>query len=94
MAAVPHTEGPRGRDIDEAGELQELFLWQLLDVGGVLPDERREAVEDELADVFIHCLNFAAAAGMDVPAAIHRKIDKNEPRYEKPRKAGLFSGAA
>jgi NTP pyrophosphatase (non-canonical NTP hydrolase) len=71
----------------EAAELLELFLW----VGEEGEDEvmaaRRDDVEAELADVLIQCLNFANATGVDVLAAVDRKIQSNEQRYpvEKAR---------
>jgi NTP pyrophosphatase (non-canonical NTP hydrolase) len=67
----------------EAAELQELFLWQPVQDEPALLEHRREAIEDELADVLILALNFAAAAGIDVLQAINAKIDKNEVKYPK-----------
>lgn len=49
---------------------------------------RREEVEAELADVVIQCLNFATATGIDVLAAVARKIDLNEARYSVAKAKG------
>jgi NTP pyrophosphatase (non-canonical NTP hydrolase) len=64
----------------EAAELQQVFLW--------LDDDQCEAVEyntvdaaDELADVTIYCLNMARALGVDLAAAIERKMTKNARKY-------------
>lgn len=65
----------------EAGELQELFLWQRPADERALLARRRPEIEDELADVLIHCLNFASAGDIDVIRAIERKIETNEQRY-------------
>jgi len=65
----------------EAGELLDLFLWSPPRSEGEVLEGRRDAVEEELADVLIHCLNFASAAEIDVLAAIERKVDKNAQRY-------------
>jgi NTP pyrophosphatase (non-canonical NTP hydrolase) len=65
----------------EAAELQELFLWQSVDDEPALLEQRRGAVEDELADVLILALNFAAASDIDVLRALDAKIDKNEAKY-------------
>jgi NTP pyrophosphatase (non-canonical NTP hydrolase) len=65
----------------EAAELQELMLWQRTEHEQALLAHRREDVEDELADVLIQCLNFAAVAEIDVLAAIDRKVDKNARKY-------------
>ena len=65
----------------EAGELQELLLWQRVEDEDALLRGRRDDIEDELADVLIQCLNFAAAAEIDVLSVIDRKIDKNADKY-------------
>lgn len=71
----------------EAGELLELFLWATGEGDEDALTSQRPAVEAELADVFIQCLNFANATGIDVLAAVNRKIEVNEERYpvEKAR---------
>ncbi|HEV7493364.1 nucleotide pyrophosphohydrolase [Baekduia sp.] len=71
----------------EAAELQELFLWSQTGGAEVLAD-RRQAVEDELADVLIQCLNFANATGIDVEAAVRRKIADNGRRYPAEKARG------
>jgi NTP pyrophosphatase (non-canonical NTP hydrolase) len=72
----------------EVGELQELFLWQPIEHERELLQNSREAIEDELADVFIQALNFALAADIDVAAVINQKITKNERRYPKETSRG------
>jgi NTP pyrophosphatase (non-canonical NTP hydrolase) len=67
----------------EAAELQELFLWQRSEDETALLEQRREEIEDELADVLILALNFADAARIDVLQTIDAKIDKNEAKYPK-----------
>jgi len=65
----------------EAAELQELFLWRdAADSTDVLA-ERRHDVEAELADVLIHCLNFARLAGIDIESAVLAKVDANARKY-------------
>src|SRR6476646_891138 len=65
----------------ESAELQEHFLWRSVADEVELLSDQRQAIEDELADVVIHCLNFATIAEIDIVAAIERKIDENELRY-------------
>ncbi len=65
----------------EAAELQEQFLWRSVNEESQLLSRQREAIEDELADILIHCLNFAAIAEIDIVAAIETKIDQNEVRH-------------
>jgi NTP pyrophosphatase (non-canonical NTP hydrolase) len=70
----------------EAGELLELFLW--VDDEDEAVSSQPSDVEAELADVFIQCLNFANATGMDVVDAIERKIRLNEKRYPADKVRG------
>jgi dCTP diphosphatase len=71
----------------EAAELLELFLWSSPESEAEILESRRGDVEAELADVMIQCLNFAAATGIDLLAAMARKIDENAEKYpvEKAR---------
>jgi dCTP diphosphatase len=60
----------------EAGELLALFRWDQ----DALGDDRRK-VEDEVADVLLGLLRFADVAGIDLPAAGSRKLEKNASKY-------------
>lgn len=67
----------------EAAELMEPFQWlegeqchQLL-----ADPARKEAIEDELADVAIYALQFANRADIDLAGAISRKMAKNALKY-------------
>jgi NTP pyrophosphatase (non-canonical NTP hydrolase) len=72
----------------EAAELQETLLW-LDDAGeGRAVDERRQRLEEELADILIHCANFASAAGIDISAALAAKFDLNEQKYPVDKARG------
>lgn len=63
----------------EAGELLELFLFsQPHDGGQRVLLEKRESVEDELADCFFWVLCFANTASVDLAKALHRKFSTNE----------------
>lgn len=67
----------------EAAELMEPFQWLEGDQGSelMLDDKKREAVEDELADVMIYALQFANRGGIDLTFAINRKMAKNAEKY-------------
>ena len=69
--------------VTEAAELLDLF--RFLDEEqqmAVLADaEQRERVEHELADVFFFLLRFAQRFGVDLAAALERKIAVNDERY-------------
>jgi NTP pyrophosphatase (non-canonical NTP hydrolase) len=62
----------------EAGELLEHFQWtnpsftELSD---------REAVAEEVADVFIYCLLFFKYLGVDIERTVAKKIAKNEIKH-------------
>lgn len=57
----------------EAAELLEHFQW----------DDRFDegALQEELADVMCYCMLLADRLDIDLKAAIHDKIDKNEAKY-------------
>lgn len=67
----------------EAAELMEHFQWQSLADSAALMEEEeaRAAVADELADVLIYALSFANSSGIDVTAAIQKKLARNEVRF-------------
>lgn len=69
----------------EAAELQELFMWLTPDESQKLTPEQRVKVEDEVGDVLICLVNFAARAGIDPLAAAakkSKKIMRNTPRIK------------
>lgn len=84
-----HSPGNLAKAISvEAAELLELFLWASPGGEAETMASRRAEVEAELADVLIQCLNFADATGVDVLAAVNRKIDDNEERYPVEKAKG------
>ena len=68
----------------EAAELLENFLWKDIECSG----EKTENIEDELADVIIHCINFANAADIDITSVVKRKIEKNAEKYPVDKAKG------
>ncbi len=73
----------------EVSELMEHFQWvEGKDARALLDDEaKRTAIEEELADVVIYCLQFANGAEIDLSQAIRRKMEINAQKYpvEKAR---------
>ena len=65
----------------EAAELQQLFLWREGSDSQTIFDERRAEIEEEFADVFIHCLNFARQAELDIEAVVRHKLAVNDAKY-------------
>ena len=75
----------------EAGELMEHFLWDTPEASRtkVAGDAaHREKIEDELADVIIYALEFANMTGIDVAAAIERKMAQNAAKYPVDKAKG------
>jgi NTP pyrophosphatase (non-canonical NTP hydrolase) len=65
----------------EASELVEIFQWvsdaELEDV----VKERKEDIQDEIADVLIYALTLAHDLGLDVCKIISQKIEKNHIKH-------------
>ncbi len=74
----------------EAGELMEHFLWvDAAGAAGIVKDPAKRAkVEEELADVIIYALEMANVGGIDVAAAIERKMAANARKYPVERARG------
>ena len=75
----------------EAGELMEHFLWDTPEASRakVADDPARLAkIEEELADVVIYALEFANMTGIDVAAAIERKMAQNAAKYPVAKAKG------
>src|SRR5689334_22748197 len=67
----------------ESGELMEHFLWtESKDSAAPLASaQKREKIEDELADVVIYALEFANIGQIDLAQAIEAKLAKNAAKY-------------
>lgn len=69
--------------VGEVGELAELVQWrtddEVLAFAGT--EAGREALSDELADVFTYLVSVADAVGIDLDDAVHAKITKNSAKY-------------
>jgi dCTP diphosphatase len=73
--------------VAEAGEVVEHFQWLTEQASMNLPEETRQEVELELADVLLYLLRLADVLNVDLPAAAWRKIAINAEKYpvEKAR---------
>lgn len=76
--------------IVEAGELAEHFQWLTQDESFNLADKKREAVGEELADIFVYLVRLADQLDIDLSEAVDRKIALNEVKYP----AELVRGSA
>lgn len=75
----------------EASELLEHFLWKSKEeiAAQLARDERyREAIADELADVFGYVLQMAQALELDLTSALKRKYEKNAMKYPVEKAKG------
>ena len=74
----------------EAGELMEHFLWMTSEVSRSSARDpiKREKIEEELSDVIIYALEFANMTGIDVAAAIERKMAANAKKYPVEKAKG------
>jgi NTP pyrophosphatase (non-canonical NTP hydrolase) len=63
----------------EAGELLELFQWR--PEGSALTEAEIENVKSEIADVYLYLLLLSDAFGIDIEAAAHTKVTRNEQRF-------------
>lgn len=67
----------------EAAELMEIFQWLSPVEAEALVRESAKAsnVEEELADIVIYALSLANALGVDLGAAVMKKIERNKIKY-------------
>lgn len=75
----------------EAGELQELFLWQKPeDIMNKIANNEdfKKEVGQELADVIAFSINFANATNLDISEIVKNKIKKNAEKYPAEKAKG------
>lgn len=65
----------------EAGELCALYRWIPNSEADEFSRNTPEPIADEVADVLILSLLLADRIGLDVPAAIRQKLEKNRANY-------------
>lgn len=70
----------------EAAELAEIFQWMTPEESaatGAQP-ETRQRLEDEIANVLLYLVQVADKPGVDIEAAVQRRIVKNALKYPAP----------
>lgn len=73
----------------EAAELLEWFQWRNRDeVNTMLASEKREALEDEVADVAVYLSYLCHDLGIDLNQVVKRKMVKNAAKYPKEKVKG------
>ena len=76
----------------EAAELMAEFQWigTSESVAAAANPEKRNSVEEELADIVIYCLSLAESMGIDVSDAVRRKLQLNAEKYPEEEYRGRF----
>jgi dCTP diphosphatase len=72
----------------EASELLEHFLWKNPEEVAERLQGKREEIEEEIADIGIYLTELADNLGIDLLAAMDRKIAKNALKYPADRVKG------
>jgi NTP pyrophosphatase (non-canonical NTP hydrolase) len=70
----------------EAAELAEIFQWLTPEQSCTAGDDPQQAerIGDEIADVLLYLLQIADHTGIDVAAAVERKLAKNALKHPPP----------
>ncbi len=79
----------------EAAELMEHFQWLTPEQSRLLAgdDQRLQSVSEEMADVLCYLLAMANELGVDLAAAVRRKMAQNEQKYPAAECRGRFGPA-
>ena len=72
----------------EASELLEHFHWKNGSELDAAAEEKRQAIEEELADVFVNTILLADKLEMDLVDIASRKLAKNEAKYPVEKSMG------
>jgi len=72
----------------EAAEILEIFQWLTDEQSNSLPEAKRAALSEELADVFLYLLKLAGKLDVDLIQAAHAKIEKNASKYPVEKSKG------
>ncbi|MCB1224322.1 MAG: nucleotide pyrophosphohydrolase [Verrucomicrobiales bacterium] len=72
----------------EAGELLQHFVWLSAEQSERRVTEKREQIEDEIADVGILLFEMADRVGVDLGQAMLAKLARNELRYPVQKARG------
>ena len=62
----------------EASELLEIFQWSADDL---FCENKKEKIEEELADVLNYCILLADVCGLDLDEIIQKKVRRNSEKY-------------
>ena len=74
--------------IVEAGELLEHFQWLTEDQSRQLPQDKRDAIGAEIADVLLYLIQLSTALNIDPVEAAQAKLALNEQKYPASKARG------
>ncbi len=72
----------------EAAELLEHFQWLTDEQSRSMPEAKRDAVAEEVADVFLYLLQLSDKLGIDPLDAARKKLQLNAVKYPVERAKG------
>ncbi|MFG6447734.1 nucleotide pyrophosphohydrolase [Roseateles sp. BYS180W] len=72
----------------EAAELLEIFQWKTAEESAALDEDTRQHLGEEVADVLLYLVQIADQCGVDVDAAVERKLLLNARKYPVAEGAG------
>lgn len=72
----------------EASELLEHFLWKNPAETASRVETHREKIEEEIADIAIYLFELADNLGIDLAAAMERKLARNAKKYPVEKAKG------
>jgi len=67
--------------IVEAAELVEYFQWLTEQQSLNLPVDKHQAIEEEIADIFIYLIRISDKLDIDLIQAANKKLEKNKLKY-------------
>lgn len=67
--------------IVEAAELVEYFQWLTEKQSLNLPIDKHQAIEEEIADIFIYLIRISDKFNIDLIEAANKKLEKNKLKY-------------
>lgn len=74
--------------IVEAAELVEQFQWLSEEESARLSEQKRQAVQEEMADILIYLTSLATRLNVDLLAAAEAKLLKNGQKYPAAKVRG------
>jgi NTP pyrophosphatase (non-canonical NTP hydrolase) len=69
----------------ESSEILEIFQWTK---DNKLPEDKKEQLADEIADVYYYLLLLAHETGIDIQDAFQKKMQINEKKYPVDKSKG------